>query len=79
LSVTSFDAGQKPSGKVADANDSLTMGQASISGMTDLYATPPSTSNVIQGSSKLVPVDVDANDLACILYTKAWYILQYYV
>jgi len=33
LSVASFDASHKSSGKVADDNDSLAMAQASIAGM----------------------------------------------
>jgi len=41
LSVTSFDAGHKPSGKVADNNDSLAMAQASVAGMVDSNAAPP--------------------------------------
>jgi len=69
LSVTSFDAGHKPSGTVADTNDSLAMAQASISGTVDSNTALPSTSKVIQGSSKLVPVDVDANDLASMAVT----------
>ncbi len=64
LSIASFDTGHKPSGKVADYNDSLATAQVSVAGMVDSNATPPSSSNVIQGSSKLVPVNVDANDLA---------------
>jgi len=58
LSVTSFDAGHKPSGKVVADNDSLAMAQASVAGTV-----PSSASTTIQGSSKLAPINVDAMSL----------------
>ncbi len=74
LSIASFDAGHKPSGKVVDDNDSLATAQVSVAGMVDSNAAPPTASTIIQGSSKLVPVDVDANDpasMANIVYTAS--------
>jgi len=68
LSVASFIAGHKPSCEVADDNNSLATAQASVAGIVDPNATPPA-SNAIQGSSKLVPVDVNADDLASMVNT----------
>ncbi len=61
--VISFDAGHKPSGKVADDDNSLAMAQASIANIANSNTAPPSTSASIQGYSKLNPINVDANDL----------------
>jgi len=64
LSVVSFDASYKPSGKTADNNDSLATAQASVANTVDSTTVPPSASAALQGSSKLAPIDVDADDLA---------------
>jgi len=69
--VVFFDAGHKPSGKVADDDDSLATAQASVASMVNSNTVPPSASAVIQGSSKLAPVDVDADDLTSMTDTIA--------
>jgi len=69
LSIASFDAGHKPSGKVIDDNDSLATAQASVAGMVNSNAAPLAASTAIQGSSKLTPVDVNANYLASMANT----------
>jgi len=69
LSIASFDAGHKPSGTAVADKDSLATAQASVAGMEDSKAAPHSASTAIQGSSKLVPIDVDANDLASMVDT----------
>ncbi len=47
------------------------MAQASIANMVNSNTAPPSTSASIQGSSKLTPIDVDANELASMADTVA--------
>jgi len=64
LSVITFDKDHKPSGKPAGNDDSLATAQASINTTSGSTSGPPTTLGAIQGSSKLVPVDMEANDLA---------------
>ncbi len=69
--MASFDGSHKPSGKVAGNDDSLGTAQASITNMVNSSTIPPSASMAIQGSSKLAPVDVHADDLASMTDTVA--------
>jgi len=71
LSVVSFDASHKPSGTAAADGDSLTTAQALVTNTAGSNSAPPSTSTVIQGSSKLAPIDAEANDLAFMADTVA--------
>jgi len=71
LSVVTFDMGHKPSGKAAADDDSLTTAQALVTTMTGSNSAHPPTSAVIQGSSKLAPMDIEANDLASMADTVA--------
>ncbi len=64
LSVVTFDKDHKPSGKPAGDDDSLTTAQALINSTSGSTSDPPTTLGTIQGSSKLVPVDLEANGLA---------------
>jgi len=69
LSVASFNTGHKPNGKVTANDDSLAMAQATVVGMVDPEVAPPLASTAAQRSSKLVPVDINANDLASMVAT----------
>jgi len=64
LSIVTFDAGHKPSGKATADNDSLATAQASIDNTANSNTASPQASTVIQGSSNLAPVNVDDDDLA---------------
>jgi len=64
LSISSFDIGHLPSGKVA-ASNSLAMAQASITGTIDKDA-EPSAKTVALGAKSFMPVDIDADDLASV-------------
>jgi len=64
LSVFSFDVGHKPSGKAAAEDDSLATAQASTDNTVNSNASPPTATIAIQGSSTLVPVPIDDDDLA---------------
>jgi len=71
LSVVTFDKDHKPSGKPAGDDDSLATAQASMNSTSGATSGPPTTLGVIQGSSKLAPVDLEANDLASMADTVA--------
>jgi len=64
LSVVTFDAGHKPSGKSPADDDSLATAQASTNGTANSNAVPPQAPIIAQGSTNLAPVNIDDDDLA---------------
>jgi len=74
LSISSFDMGHLSNGKAAVEDNSLTTAQASVAGTVDTKAEPPPATTAVQGAKTLVPVDVDADDLASMedsIYTSS--------
>jgi len=64
LSISSFNTGHIPGKQVAVDDNSLATAQTSMAGTVEEADDSALASTTVQGAKTLVPVDVDADDLA---------------